>query len=89
VGLGPLWLVTMGHLDPGEKGSCAYFNSKNFRNWYNLAKCIVYSLFIRKICLIYQNVQGNMIYILVSNSCIVKQLEPYPKVEELIIPPLI
>jgi hypothetical protein len=34
----------------------------------------------------YQNVQKNMLYFLVSNSCIVKQLEPYPKVEELIIP---
>jgi hypothetical protein len=34
----------------------------------------------------YQNVQKNMLYILVSNSCIVKQLEPYPKVEELIKP---
>jgi hypothetical protein len=65
------------------------FISRNFRKCSNLAKIIEYSLVVRKIQMTYQNVQKNMLYILVSNSCIVKQLEPYPKVEELIIPPLI
>jgi hypothetical protein len=89
VGLGPLWSVTVGHLDPGEKGPVICFISRNFRKCSNIAKIIEYSLVVKKIQMTYQNVQKNMLYILVSNSCIVKQLEPYPKVEELIIPPLI
>jgi hypothetical protein len=34
----------------------------------------------------YQNVQKNEPYLFMSKSCIVKQPEPYPKVEELIKP---
>jgi hypothetical protein len=56
---------------PRCKKFCSIFISRNFRFYYKLVKCIVYSLFIKKICLTYQNAQKNMLYILVSLSCIV------------------
>jgi hypothetical protein len=44
-----------------------------------LVKCIEKYLLVGKMQLTYQNVQKNMLYILESNSCSVKQLEPCPK----------
>jgi hypothetical protein len=57
---------------------CAYLVSENYRKLYKLAKFIEYYLFVRKLGMTYQNVQKNEIYLLVSQSCIVKQLEPCP-----------
>jgi hypothetical protein len=45
----------------------------------DLVQCIEKYLLVGKMQMTYQNVQKNMLYILVSNSCIVKQLEPCPK----------
>jgi hypothetical protein len=45
----------------------------------NLVKIIVNYLYVGKMHMIYQNAQKNMLYILVSISCIVKQFEPCPK----------
>jgi hypothetical protein len=59
---------------PGcEKFLCAYFISENYRKWYNLVKCISIDLVVRKIYMIYQNIQKNELYLLMSNSCIVNQ----------------
>jgi hypothetical protein len=55
------------------------FISRNFRTMLELVKCIEKYLLVRKMQMTYQNVQKNMLYILVSNSCIVKQLEPCSK----------
>jgi hypothetical protein len=60
---------------PGVKSLPDYFYSeRNFRKCLNLVKCIINSLFIRKICIIYQNAQKNELYLFVSKSCIVKLL---------------
>jgi hypothetical protein len=73
--LGPLWSAALGQLDPVQKLPYSYFYfQENFRNIANLVKCIDYYLFIKKMCIIYQNVQKNMLYILVSKSCMIKQL---------------
>jgi hypothetical protein len=45
----------------------------------NLVKFIEKYLLVGKMQMTYQNVQKNLLYILVSNSCIVKQPEPCPK----------
>jgi hypothetical protein len=50
-----------------------------FRKMLELVKIIEIYLCVEKICMIYQNAQKNMLYILVSISCIVKQFEPCPK----------
>jgi hypothetical protein len=50
------------------------FASRNFRILYNLVKCISFDLVIRKMRMIYQNAQKNMLYLLESISCIVNQL---------------
>jgi hypothetical protein len=62
-----------------EKFMCAYFISENYKKLYNLVKCISIDLVVRKICMLYQDVKKNMLYILVSNSCIVKKLETLSK----------
>jgi hypothetical protein len=58
----------------------------NFRIWVNLVKCITNSLFIRKLCIIYQNVHKIEIYLLVSKSCMIDQLWTLSKIEESIVP---
>jgi hypothetical protein len=74
--------ASTGHFGPGTKSSCMFvFNSRNFRNCSKLVKFIFYSLFIRKICIICQNVQENELYLFMSNSCIVNQHLTLPKVE--------
>jgi hypothetical protein len=50
---------------------CFYF--QNFRVCSKLVKDISIYLLVRKICMIYQNVQKNELYLLMSNSCIVNQ----------------
>jgi hypothetical protein len=49
----------------------AIFVSRNFRKMPNLVKCIVIYLYVRKMQMSYQNAQNNMLYFLVSKSCIV------------------
>jgi hypothetical protein len=49
--------VIVGQLDTGAKTSCHFILIPGyFRNWYKLVKSIENSLFIRKRCIIYQNV---------------------------------
>jgi hypothetical protein len=48
--------------------------TQKFEKACKLAKYIGIYLFIRKMQMIYQNVEKNEIYILVSKSCIVNQL---------------
>jgi predicted transglutaminase-like protease len=80
MGLGPQQSVALGQLNLCTKSSCKqYFVSRNFRKMTNLVKCIEKYLLVGKLRMTYQNVQKNMLYILVSISCIVKQLEPCPK----------
>jgi hypothetical protein len=80
VAFGPLWSVTAGQTDPGAKSTASFiFASRNFRKMPNLVKIIVNYLYVGKMHMIYQNAQKNMLYILVSISCIVKQFEPCPK----------
>jgi hypothetical protein len=62
------------------------FFQKNCCKVLNLVKIIEKYLLVGKMQMTYQNDPKNMIYILVSISCIVKQLEPCPKIEELIVP---
>jgi hypothetical protein len=47
---------------------------ENFRIYLKLVKCIENCLFIRNLCMTYENVQKNIIYLLVSKSCIFMQL---------------
>jgi hypothetical protein len=57
-------------MTPVQKVLCNLFY---FRKLYNFVKCISIDLCIRKMCMIYQNVQKIEIYLLMSNSCIVNQ----------------
>jgi hypothetical protein len=67
--------VTVGQITPVQKVPCScFYFQENFRNQLNLVKIIENYLFVRKMQMTYQNVQKNEIYILVSKSCIVKQL---------------
>jgi hypothetical protein len=64
-----------GSIWPGcEKFLCAYFISENYRKLYNLVKCISFDRVVKKICMIYQNVHKNMLYMFMSNSCMFIQL---------------
>jgi hypothetical protein len=73
VGHGALWLVSLGQPDHGVKSLARYsFFQKNGCKSLKLVKIIGNSLLIRKMCMTYQNVQKNMLYILVSISCMLK-----------------
>jgi hypothetical protein len=73
--LGPPQSAGLGHFNPVQRVSRICFISRNFRTMLELVKCIEKYLLVRKLQMTYQNVQKNMLYILVSNLCIVKQLE--------------
>jgi hypothetical protein len=74
-GLGPLWSVALGQVDPGcKKFQRIYLFQKNCCKYLKFVKCIEYSLYVRKMQMTNQNVQKNEIYILVPKSCIVNQL---------------
>jgi hypothetical protein len=72
VGLGPPLSAATASISPGVKRSAFIFC--NFRICVNLVKCIEYYLFIRKLCIIYQNVQKNELYLFMSESCMFRQL---------------
>jgi hypothetical protein len=58
-----------------QKVHVQYFISRKIAaSVLKFVKCIEYYLFIRKMQMTYQNVQKNKIYILVSKSCILKQI---------------
>jgi hypothetical protein len=62
----------LGQLTLCAKSYCKFiFASRNFRKMTNLVKCIETYLCVGKMRMIYQNSQKNMLYILVSFSCII------------------
>jgi hypothetical protein len=74
------WSYALGQLGLGAKSPAQPFIfQKNCCNSLSLAKTIEIYLCVGKMRMTYQNAQKNMLYILVSISCIVKQFEPCPK----------
>jgi hypothetical protein len=64
-----------GSFDPGYKELLqVFFASRNFRKMPNVVKFIGKYLCVRKMRMIYQNAQKNMLYLFVSKSCIFNQL---------------
>jgi hypothetical protein len=60
----------------GNKFLHVYFKSRNFRKCPNVVKFIEYSYCIRKLCIIYQNAQNNVLDMFMSNACMINHLNP-------------
>jgi hypothetical protein len=57
---------------PVEKVLRSILNPENYKKMCNLVKFTEYYLFIRKLCMAYQNDQKHVIYIMVFTSCMFK-----------------
>jgi hypothetical protein len=69
------WSATVGQSDPSAKYRCNLFLKPGIlENKPNLVKLIEYYLFIRKLCMTYQNAQKNELYLFVSIFMHYKQL---------------
>jgi hypothetical protein len=65
-----------------QNGPAPYFYFlKHFRKYQNLAKIIFNYLFIRKRCIIYEDVQKNEIYPPMLSPCMLATIEIMPLVK--------
>jgi hypothetical protein len=70
----PPQLAGLGQNDSSAKRPAARFQfHKNSRKYWKLVKCIEKYLLVRKLQMTYQNVQKNMLYIFVLESCMFRQ----------------